>query len=342
MSKNSSNHNGSEAFEQILGEAAEWCIIFESETTNDNTQFAFNQWLKSSREHSRAWEEISKTWDTLNSAQRPEVHAALERNHIEEKQQRRRWLTTTLTCMTLFFALPISWLAWQDTSLMYWLADYRTVTGRRQTIDLDDGSRLYLNTDTAVDLDFTSKQRNIVLQQGEIYIDVAPNSKRPLIITTDVGSATALGTQFTVRRLQATDKKPTSMRVSVNESIVRVCPATIKTCREISQGQQVNIKNGQLSHTQTMTDLAQPAWLNDQINVLDQPVTDVLEELVRYHNGIILYDTKELMGIRVSGTLPLDNIPQALAALSATLPLEIKRYTNWLLIVSKSEKSTLQ
>ncbi|WP_440862721.1 FecR domain-containing protein [Symbiopectobacterium purcellii] len=49
----------------------------------------------------------------------------------------------------------------------YWLADQRTAIGEIRRLTLDDGSVLTLNTDSAVNLRFDTRQRTVELVQGE-------------------------------------------------------------------------------------------------------------------------------------------------------------------------------
>lgn len=328
-------------FEQLLSEAAQWRVRLEDEAATDSDHRAFKRWLAISDSHRRAWREIGETWEALGGTQLPGARAALERSHAEERVDARRLLRRTVIGLAILAVLPAAGLWVSNTSLAYWLADYRSATGERRTVKLEDGSVLDMNTATAVDLHFDSARRRIALRRGEVHLRVAADPDRPLEITTEAGAVRALGTRFSVRRLDTpaagSGLRGAAMRVAVYESHVRLCVASGESCRKLRRGEQARATADRIAPTEAMAKHSQPAWLQDRMDVLNQPVIDVLEELARYHPGILHYDKQALAGLRVSATLPLDDIPRALDALALALPIRIQAYGRWLLVVSRSE-----
>ena len=53
---------------------------------------------------------------------------------------------------------PLAWAAWRADPLD-WTADYRSAAGELREVALSDGSRLYLNTASAVDVAFSAASR---------------------------------------------------------------------------------------------------------------------------------------------------------------------------------------
>ncbi|MGA4815294.1 FecR family protein [Pseudomonas aeruginosa] len=106
-------------------------------------------------------------------------------------------------------------LPWQRLS-----ADYSTATGERRSIELVDGTRLQLNTDSAVDVRYDAGQRLILLARGEIFPPAAPIRNRPRTgrcgYVPRKGAFEALGTRFNVRPQDA------ATCLSVSEGSVRI------------------------------------------------------------------------------------------------------------------------
>jgi ferric-dicitrate binding protein FerR (iron transport regulator) len=96
-------------------------------------------------------------------------------------------------------------------------SDYSTAIGEHKVIVLSDQTRIHLNTFSAINEEYTKDQCTIYLLQGEIQLDVAKDTTRPLIVFGDQGSARALGAPFIVRN------HGTSTELSVMESLVEVC-----------------------------------------------------------------------------------------------------------------------
>ncbi|MDM9541965.1 FecR domain-containing protein, partial [Klebsiella pneumoniae] len=79
--------------------------------------------------------------------------------------------------------------------------DYRTAKGAVSRQQLEDGSLLTLNTQSAADVRFDAHQRTVRLWYGEIAITTAKDAQqRPFRVLTRQGQLTALGTEFTVRQ----------------------------------------------------------------------------------------------------------------------------------------------
>lgn len=312
--------------ERALEEAAEWRVALEG--ADAHTQAAFEHWLQAHPEHRKAWQAIDATWSSFSQAAQPGSRMALEQAFDEERRTRRRLLGATGVALALILALlPLAWMAGGPVSPVHLLADHYTAVGERKTLVLPDGSELVLNTATAVDIDYRRDRRIIRLYDGEIHITVASDRDRPLDVLTPEGRARALGTRFSVRRLEQAGA--TRTRVIVQESRVELCLPQGESCLRLGRDQQAAAGPDGLSAAQPVDATAQAAWVRGQLVVDDWPLFRVLQALGRHHRGLLLVDEAELAGLRVSGVLPLDDIDRALNALAASQPIRIHRYTPW-------------
>jgi transmembrane sensor len=96
---------------------------------------------------------------------------------------------------------------------------FATAVGEQRTCKLEDGSFIYLNTDTQVKVDFTKGRRHIELIRGEALFAVEHDPHRPFVVTANGTNIRAVGTQFNVRRRDA------STDVAVVEGVVQVTTA---------------------------------------------------------------------------------------------------------------------
>jgi transmembrane sensor len=76
---------------------------------------------------------------------------------------------------------------------------YASELGEVRQIPLEDGSRITLNTNSAVKVEYRKESRLVVLQRGEAYFEVAKNSERPFIVVGSSAQARAVGTAYSVR-----------------------------------------------------------------------------------------------------------------------------------------------
>jgi transmembrane sensor len=106
-----------------------------------------------------------------------------------------------LTLLTLNGAAPDSAEAGhgQTTS-----APSRYTTGSaRRAATLEDGTRVYLDVASTLDVHFDAAQRTVTLQQGRVLFDSAYDAARPFVVSADDKSITARGTMFQVERAPA-------------------------------------------------------------------------------------------------------------------------------------------
>lgn len=89
----------------------------------------------------------------------------------------RRTLLKSLAVLAV--AAPAGWLGHRQLPWREWTADYRTAAGERRDVRLPDASRVLLNTASAVDVDFGSGARRLVLHEGEILVETALDVAQP-------------------------------------------------------------------------------------------------------------------------------------------------------------------
>lgn len=304
---------------RILAQAVDWYVKLHDSAASDTTRSEWHAWLAADPQHAHAWQRIEQLQQRLGQAPAGLAGAALE----QARQQRRA------AVKMLAVLLGVGVVGWRGYQVSPWSADYSTRVGQRRHLTLADGSRLVLDTDSWVDVQFDGSQRLIVLRQGEILVETAKNA-RPLSVQTVEGRVLALGTRFTVR--QGTGIS----RVTVEAHAVEVQP-------RMGAGQALRAEAGQaLSFT---ADTAGPlvpagaqstAWTRGMLVVVDWRLEDVLAELGRYRHGY-LGCAPEVAGLRLSGTFLLDDSEGVLANLEDSLPVRVRRLTRyWVRVEGKA------
>ena len=77
---------------------------------------------------------------------------------------------------------------------------YVTAIGEQRTIQLDDGSRIILDTSSEVAVRLTGNRRSVTLTAGQAMFDVQGDPARPFVVAAGDTKVTAIGTRFDVRR----------------------------------------------------------------------------------------------------------------------------------------------
>ena len=211
------------------------------------------------------------------------------------------------------FAGSTGWWAEEKIPWRAWAADEYTDIGQQRDITLIDGSRVVLNTDSAINIRFTANERRLQLVRGEILVATNQDSAsivRPFIVETAQSELRPLGTRFTIHQ------QTTSNRLSVFEGAVEIRLRQDINYRHVVQaGEQVDFSN-QGIHEIRPADDTSTAWSNGMIIASSMR----LAELDRYRPGKLNCDPA-VADLRVSGTYPLTDPEDILDALQTTLCL---------------------
>ncbi len=308
---------------RVLDAAIAWQLSLDSGDGSAAEQAAFATWLANDEEHARAWRQLGMLDQRFSAASGPARAALLQSR--EGIRQRLRKFGSGLASIALVCGLAL-FVGERYVPIHYWLADQRTATGEQRTLKLADGTRINLNTHSAIDVRFDEKRRLIVLQAGEILVETGHNDARPFYVQTRDGSLRALGTRFIVKR------EDHATRLSVLQSAVAAQPEALHEEQVFKQGQQVLMRSDGLGPLPAVT-AATDAWTRGMLVVDNARLGDVVEELSRYRTGHLGVD-KQVADLRITGSFPLHDTTLALNALLPTLPVQIEQHMPWWVTVT--------
>ncbi|AOJ03723.1 MULTISPECIES: FecR domain-containing protein [Burkholderia] len=310
-----------------LEQAANWYALLYADGGSGEHRKAWAEWLAERPEHRRAWahiEAVSRRFEPLRGESLAERNAAAAAVHVSATRaaSRRHVLGSLAALAGTGLA---GWLAWRFTALpdrlIAWRPDYRTGVGERRDVQLADGTRVWLNTDSAFDVHYDDTKRLLTLTMGEILIDTAKDGQeRPFFVDTPNGRMQALGTRFTVRQsgthtLLAVFKGRVEIRNLAGHAEI------------VAAGQQRQFTADAISSPER-ADPAREAWSRGVILADDVTLDALIAELDRYQHGHIGVDP-EVAGIRVVGRFPADDPDRMLSMLERDLPIRVRRTLPW-------------
>jgi transmembrane sensor len=213
---------------QILDEASEWFVDFRVGDVDTAARERFDEWLRRSPEHIRAYWEIAKTYVELPAAPAPgklDVAALIAYAHsdanvvplhsraseiwaLRSESPRElldkgaagptpRFRRPFVAAAAVAFAVVIGGAVWWQAN-RYPL--YSTDIGERRSITLTDGSTVDLNARSKLRIEFSSAERRVELLDGQALFQVAKDKQRPFIVHSGDATVRAVGTQFDVYR----------------------------------------------------------------------------------------------------------------------------------------------
>lgn len=288
----------------LLDEAADWLVVMHAGAVSDQDRQAWLDWRARSAAHEQAWQRAERLLDTLGG-----VPAALAMPALDRPRTRRAAIAKMAA---LLLVAPAAWGAWRWSEAEGWTADYRSATGERRDIRLSDGTRLTLNTASAVDVRYDADGRTVLLRAGEIHIDTA-SDPRPFEVQTRDGTLRALGTRFIVRQ------EAEQTRLAVLEGAVRISNA--REQRVIQAGEQTTFSARRIDAI-VPASAADAAWTQGMLLADGMPLGRLIAELARYRKGVLRCDPA-IAALRVSGAFPLGDTDRSLAMLAATYPVTV-------------------
>lgn len=285
-------------------EAARWFEALRRTSVTTQALRDFHVW-KRDPENAAAFGRVETSWKAAGAlGSNPEVQAAVDAVLARHPARRRtNWR---------FVAAPIAAAA---VGLAVWAPaavspSYETGVGEERVVALTDGSRVRLNTDSAVRVRYWGGERRVVLRRGQAFFDVAHDASRPFCVEAGPAEVLALGTKFDVRRRDG------AVAVTLVEGRVRV-EGEDGGAATLAPNQQLTVTKAGVSAPRPLAAAEAAGWTTGRLTFRGEPLRDVVAEANRYsRRKIELAVPEALAGERVSGAFDAGDIDAVVAALT--------------------------
>lgn len=291
-----------------------WLQGENSPEVDEGSVNTINTWKGQSPAHAKAIDELE---DFLES---PELSLALDSVDQgvvpapSKTAEFKSWSWKIAAAIALIFVIPFEF---SDFSVQF--SDQRTFVGEQRVIKLDDGSSIFLNTDSAVDIDFDAHSRQVRLIKGEALFDVTQDPDRPFTIDMQHGKLTVVGTRFTAKTAGDNDEA----FVLEGKVWTEAYKSSSNSKRILKAQDFANINStGKISVEKK---LASPDWAQGRLVFNGTPLSDVVTEIDRYLPGAIFIAKSEFKKKRLTATYSLDKLETAPEIIADTMDLDIQR-----------------
>ncbi len=319
--------NTTDTNNSVSDTAIEWLVRLQSEELSSNEEQLFYAWLEKSSAHQRAYIEAEWLWQRAEVSETPLRKAdsaeniSATNNNVIALPLSKRILPRALAASLAFFMVGLLSLMFLD----YKNNQYTTAVGDQLDFVLEDGSHLYLNTDSSVRADIDEKRRLIVLNKGEVFFDVAKDSSRPFMVKTESGIVRVLGTRFNVLsgpQGSTVTVLEGSVGVTSNLDVKQVAEQQFATEARLSQDQQTTILGDQVAQIQNIADADRVvAWREGKLIYNGESFVQVLQDISRYFEGEIRVGDAVLENLKVVAVLQLQDKESTLQVLEETFNL---------------------
>ncbi|MBT2373647.1 FecR family protein [Pseudomonas fluorescens] len=301
--------------------ALAWLSLLHDQPSSGD-QATFSRWLRADPAHASAYAQAQVLWElsevparALAQEEAVALQGYLNAMDRSKRSNTRRWsgALAMAACLLLMVALGAGWQPsrWVDD----FGADYVTAPGEVKTVILADQSRVTLDADSAIAVDFSHGERHIQLRRGAGFFSVT-HTGEPFVVEAGSGEARVLGTQFEVRL------QPAGAQVTVLAGRVGVTPSKSGPQQILSAGQQVAYTDGVADELHAVDSESRLAWRDGWLNYYKAPLADVVQDLRRYYPGRILLLNDDLGNRRVSGSFPSQDPQSVINALQSVLGFE--------------------
>lgn len=325
------------AEDPVWNSALDWLERVQQAPQDQALLSACQAWQAEHPAHAKAWRKAERVWRLSGEVpaqfaqhwapapapvaiSTPMPAVAKARRRIS----RRTWIGGALAASLVLAILP---------QTAAWNADYVSKIGETRQIKLSDGSQVTLGSDSALADRMDGGARNVELLRGEAYFEVTRDPARPFTVKAGSTAVQVTGTAFDVRF----DTRQTNVAVahgSVKVSDSRLYSSALDTA--LVAGDQVQLDYASDALLRSRLQASQIAsWRQQQLIANDQSIGDLVEQLRRYHQGLILLQDKTLAAQKVTGVYDLRNPEAALRALVQAHGGQVKVANAYLWIVSR-------
>ncbi|MDB6087182.1 MAG: FecR family protein [Gammaproteobacteria bacterium] len=306
--------------EEVRAKAASWVAQLHDEQRGPDVDARVRAWLGESEDHRRAFDRMTRVWELSGKIQ---MRARGDISVTRSAPRLRVTPWTATVAATLVLAVTAAAYFWRDNTVV-------TGVGQRQVRLLRDGTRVVLNTDTRIEVNYDEHARRVRLVRGEAWFDVSKRPTWPFVVMVDGQEIRALGTSFIVRH-DAQD-----LSVTLVEGRISVAPmagsdgaspdeAAPQNPQILTPGQRLTLSRHhapaldrpELNHV--------TAWEHGRVEFDETPLGDAAREMNRYNTTHVIVADVDVAKLRIGGVFRAGDSDEFVGTVTAALGLRADR-----------------
>ena len=301
---------------QHLQEAADWLIRLQRPEVDETDWLAFDAWLSDPGAQA-AYDAVQAVDEEIfqrGAAVRGELaeprRVAAKRTLLIDWRWRGGLGAAAAAAAVAIAIAPWGDLLPQPDTL------YTTDKGESRTLELADGSRVDMNTDSHLSVRLDKDARRVTVHEGQALFDVAHDRARPFLITAGDETVRVVGTKFDVRRRDG------QLSVTVLRGLVEVSTDGEDNPIRLHPGQMLeHVEGASGVSVRSVAAEDQIGWRSGRLVYRDQPLGRIVSDLNHYFVRPIRLDGENTATLRFSGVLIVDGQEAMVRRLTSLMPL---------------------
>ena len=328
----------------IYSEASEWLVLLEDGDVSAENLAKFKAWYAKSEKHREAFAERAALWKGFDQVALLNDIAVSDETVELLKQDTNVFPLDVLTRRSVVSAIAATLCVAVGLGVLVnggvftgssWPQESQTRIGEQKEVELSDGSLVHLNTDSEIKVRYDRERRVVQLVRGEAFFDVERDPGRPFSVMAGDKSVAALGTAFSVRRMNGkVDVTVTHGRVAlfaqkqqVQSAEYETVPSREKPIAEITAGQNV-VFDREVERLETIEPevlVRQLSWRDGLLAFAGDPLSKVVSDVGRYTGVAIEIEGEEFANLPISGYVKIGEYEEMFEALEIMAGLEAIR-----------------
>jgi transmembrane sensor len=306
--------------DELRAQAAAWIARLHDEQCSPDLEARVHTWLGESEDHRRAFNRMTHVWERTGEIRmraRGDASAA----------GTGRWPRKAAVAAVLVLAGVLLVYFWRDNAVV------TTGVGQQQVGLLRDGTRVVLNTDTRIEVNYDKDVRQVRLIRGEAWFDVAKRPTWPFVLSVDGEEIRTLGTSFIVRH-----DDTRSLWVTLVEGRISVAPIA-RNGKASSQHPQILIPGQRFMLSQSRAPVVDrpeltriTAWVRGRVEFEDTPLGEAADEMNRYSTTHVTVADADLARLRVGGLFRAGDSDEFVRIVTGAFALQADRRGNGIVL----------
>jgi transmembrane sensor len=278
--------------------AEAWLVRLQAPDCTQAEREAFEQWraVDPSRSHDFALaEHIHCQASVLASDPMLAMSAKMAHRRTAKRAQRNQLVRRLALPVAAAASLVIAIGHFRNENDSVTIQHFVTATGQLRALQLSDGTKVVLDTASTMTVSYSTKTRDVTLEEGRANFDVAHNATRPFIVHAGGAVIHDIGTRF-----QVCDQD-NSATVTLLEGEITVNLPKAGWQSTLRPGQEVSFRSNGPGIVRNIDVADALSWTHGDLVFKDRNLAGLLDEMNRYSQVKVVLGDTSLRNLPVSG-----------------------------------------